>query len=582
MYAAQYGSPYSSSPAVATGSTTYAGALTGTSQYAGSSASTYVSPSYSGGQCTQSYTVAAGGQSYAGGISSQSYSGAMAAQSYSSGQAYSGATGVQSYPGAAATSYTANSGFAAASPYSGTTSFPMQTTQVGMQTTQVGHNAGLSYGASSAFGAGAHLGIAGNSGGPCASSYSTGLGGGVSLGFADGSNIGGSALQNMPKFVFGAGGPPLDFTPTQEVCPYSAACPYSVGQAVDVYSDSQTAWLEARVSAVSADGTVTVKYGNATKAIDKVHWNGYLRPASTNPQAAPVASAPAARRYQVGDAVDVFSNGEGKWVPAKVTAVAPDGTVSIKWGARNQKDIAPQWFEEYLRPSAPTGWERKQPSYADGTIPSNSAGPYSYGETVEVYSRSEGGWVQARVQDVQPDGTVTAKWGPHMKKIQPNDYEGFLRHMPATPEMQKSPSMGASNFPSAQLPPTLPGNGPIGSGFDVVPTIPGGYQHHGGAAVPTESSPTRGFSSAASLPGAGPTESTPTRLAVDAQFVGEVPPTNLGGEVPPTNPSLYNGGDIPPTNFGGSAVPPTNFGAAPVPAANLRYHEVATIPGGYY
>jgi len=292
----------------------------------------------------------------------------------------------------------------------------------------------------------------------------------------------------------------------------------------------------------------------------------------------------------VGDAVDVFSNGEGAWLPAKVVSVAADGTVSVKWGARNQKDIAPSYFEQYLRTSAPTCWDPKQPEYLNGTMPSisagphypdgtirtNSAGPYSLGENVEVYSRSEGGWVQARVQDVQPDGTVTVKWGPHMKKIQPNYYEGFLRHMTATHEMQKSPSMGAlpgnfpsptlpANYPSAQLPPTLPSNGPIGSGFEVLPTIPGGCEHHGGAAV--------GFSSAASLPRAGPTESTPTRLAVDPHFFGEAPPTNLGGDY---------GGEIAAMNFGASAVPPTNFGAAPMPSANLRYHEVATIPGGYY
>ena len=66
------------------------------------------------------------------------------------------------------------------------------------------------------------------------------------------------------------------------------------------------------------------------------------------------------RTYRVGETVDVFSKGEGAWVSARVTAVdAATGTVSVKWGERNQKDIAPAFFDEYLRPSAPADFQPK-------------------------------------------------------------------------------------------------------------------------------------------------------------------------------------------------------------------------------
>merc|ERR1712217_1002203 len=54
---------------------------------------------------------------------------------------------------------------------------------------------------------------------------------------------------------------------------------YTAGQAIQVFSDSQQCWVAATVSAVQADGTVSVKYGNgATKDIGPVFHTKYLRP----------------------------------------------------------------------------------------------------------------------------------------------------------------------------------------------------------------------------------------------------------------------------------------------------------------
>lgn len=366
-----------------------------------------------------------------------------------------------------------------------------------------------------------------------------------------------AAVNNMPQFVFGAGGPPIDDP---------EPCPYSVGQAVEVYSVSESGWVAAKVSAVSPDGAVTVKYGAAQKEMQKTQQEGWLRPAASAAPPLTVAAGPqTGMKYEIGDSVEVFSKSEGGWVPAKVTAVAENGTVSVKWGARNHKDIAPVFFEEYLRPGA-------QVFSKPMTMMFDATSPYKQGELVEVYSRSEGGWVQAEVQDVDSDGTVSVKWGPHMKKIQPQDYEGFLRHIASPP---KPPSMvfaaGGTSFsgvPAATLPPTVPGDY---SEFDqshgasrdnisqsigdsqgfvgvVPPTIPGGYSGMG-MANPAQSS---------AMPPSGSLQNTP----LDNSFTGELPPTNLGGM----------GGMAPPTNFGGDSVG----------SGHVHYNEVPpTIPGGF-
>jgi len=325
-----------------------------------------------------------------------------------------------------------------------------------------------------------------------------------------GGNLGGFSA---PQFVFGAGGPSLSDAASLPMSG-QALCSYAVGQAVEVYSVSEGGWVLATVSAVSPDGTVTASYGTHDKQKDilRAQHESHLRPAAAAapPFALPASPGFALKRYEVGEAVQVFSKGDGAWVAAQVTSIAENGTVSVKWGPRNQKDIAPHFFDEYLRPSAPADFDPR--ARAPATMVSDSTSPFYFDEIVEVYSRSEGGWVQALVQDVAPDGTVTVKWGPHLKKIQPPDYEGFLRHLGASPNRpQGSPtSMGFSSHTTA-LPPTLPGDFSMSSDFGVAPpTIPGGYSGLGGFAI---SSPMQNYTAGGS----------------------EIPPTNFSGVAPPTN-----------------------------------------------
>lgn len=570
------------------GTTQYSGAtaggISGATQYVGSNAASYVTPSYTGATVASTPSYAAATPGYA---TSSAYTGATSyantgAVSYGAGNATYGA-GTTSYAagntsyGAGATSYGtgvsygagstsygtgmalgANGGVSYGGLASGTTSYATGDTgafsgggmgagassyPLGTAAATPGYSTSSGFAANSGALGGAALGFGGNSAGGALGFG--GNSGGAALGFGGNSGAAASGLGgfNCAKFVFGADGPALE-EPTAPAAPaYSepSTCAYSVGQAVEVYSDTQTTWLPAKVTAVSADGIVNVKYGNAQKNIPTEMHTRYLRAAGPSPL--PAMPTHTGRTYRVGETVDVFSKGEGAWVSARVTAVdVATGTVSVKWGERNQKDIAPAFFDEYLRPSAPADFQPKPKppmTVAGGGL--SDPDPYRVGETVEVYSRSNGGWVEALVQDVSLEGTVTVKWGPHMKKVEPANYADFLRHIVAP---YPPPSMDLSGAPTClgQLEPAAD------HGFNAPPTIPGGYS---GSGMGMSSSPA----------GPAPLESTQSVVCPNQSGFDEIPPTNLGG-----------------------MAPPTNFGGAPVASGgNLRYHDVpATIPGGYY
>lgn len=526
------------------------GGFSGAAQYAGSSAATYVRSVNTGasGGLAQSYggASAAFAPSYASG--NPGY-----ANTYASTSSYAAQNGEASYE-----SYDMGSTYVAEATYSGAASYAAPNGPLS-------YNMGPTYGAETTYSGSASAAASYPFAGTGTAAYSSvsapspdfmqrqapapgaavqnaampgyaaslydcsafPMGAGIGLG----GNLGGFSA---PQFVFGVGGPSL---PTAASLPLSgqALCPYSVGQSVEVYSVSEGGWVLATVSAVSTDGTVTASYGTNDKQKDilKAQHESHLRPAA----AALTFALPAqtGKRYEAGESVQVFSKGDAAWVPAKVTSVAENGTVSVKWGPRNQKDIAPHFFDEYLRPSAPADFDPR--ARAPATMVSDSTSPFYFDEIVEVYSRSEGGWVQALVQDVAPDGTVTVKWGPHLKKIQPPDYEGFLRHLDASPNRpQGSPtSLGFSSHTTA-LPPTLPGDFSMSSDFGVAPpTIPGGYSGMGGFAI---SSPMQNYSAGAS----------------------EIPPTNFSGVAPPTN---YGGPSAGSDNL--------HYHGVPAPAQGSRY-----------
>lgn len=379
-------------------------------------------------------------------------------------------------------------------------------------------------------------------------------------------SFGGNAgLMNTPNFVFGVGGPSIQQPPDSpnRHSPQREVATYSVGDSVELFSVSQDKWLQAKIIDAKPDGTLLCQYGQHQKEIYKCHYEQYLRPVAA-PQVAPSAG----RRYYVGEDVDVFSKGEGGWVPAKVTDVADDGTVSVKWG-RAQKDIKPCFLEEFLRHSAPAGLERKAreepPQMVQPTTmmsgPPPSGCPYQVGQPVEVWTSSGGGWIEATVHDVAPDGLVTVKWGVHMKRIPRHDYEGYLRPMASNIVTEHEALRGMANVPTAlaQVPSgQLPSRdwmsqGVPGSGV-IPPTIPGGYSGTGGV---LESSPTM----------AHPDQSS---------FNYQAPPTAFGGMTSSMR-SMPS-----PSQADAFATAPTNLGTTGGPMASLRYHDVPpTIPGGY-
>lgn len=81
--------------------------------------------------------------------------------------------------------------------------------------------------------------------------------------------------------------------------------------------------------------------------------------------------------------------------------------------------------------------------------------PFSVGQPIEVYSKSGGGWVQAKVHSLAPDGTVTVTWGPNMKKIQPHDYQEWLRPVVQVKacNADADPSRGPSHTPGRSVEP---------------------------------------------------------------------------------------------------------------------------------
>lgn len=111
----------------------------------------------------------------------------------------------------------------------------------------------------------------------------------------------------------------------------------------------------------------------------------------------------------MGQSVECYRQSEGKWVPAQVIAVAPDGTVSVKYNNGQTKDIGRQYYSEFLRPSRQRADGHGHGHHKHGRHPPASS-RYSPGQKVEAYSRTQGAWVPAYVEEVRPDGTALVKY----------------------------------------------------------------------------------------------------------------------------------------------------------------------------
>lgn len=206
------------------------------------------------------------------------------------------------------------------------------------------------------------------------------------------------------------------------------------------------------------------------------------------------------RNYSVGEMVDVFSKSENTWVVAKVIAVSPEGTVTVKYGS-NQKDIQREFYAEYLRPAAkniesphrgapPSSPMHQPPMTMASAPPPMPGGPggFSIGQAVECYSKSENTWVPAKVTDVDPNGAVTVKYGQFQKTIYPRDFREYLRPAAAGLRTEEYPSPVTAFAPGLGLGPG-PAPGPPRAAFDVPPTAFPGMDPRGGMQAPPTAFP---------------------------------------------------------------------------------------------
>jgi len=101
---------------------------------------------------------------------------------------------------------------------------------------------------------------------------------------------------------------------TAKPTPGSSSSKYAVGEVVEYFSASTKNWITGKVLQVNADGTYSLDVKPNASA-DKIRkYTG---------------SATSSSAFAVGEMVDYFSGGQGKWIPAKVLKVLPNGTYDL-------------------------------------------------------------------------------------------------------------------------------------------------------------------------------------------------------------------------------------------------------------
>eukprot|EP00931_Biecheleriopsis_adriatica_P024396 TRINITY_DN15211_c0_g5_i1.p1 TRINITY_DN15211_c0_g5~~TRINITY_DN15211_c0_g5_i1.p1 ORF type:complete len:1317 (+),score=357.26 TRINITY_DN15211_c0_g5_i1:128-4078(+) len=147
---------------------------------------------------------------------------------------------------------------------------------------------------------------------------------------------------------------------------------YREGDMVEYKSSTAGSWIPAKVVRAKADGSYDLDCKPDVPA-DRIR------------KAAGVSGT---AMYSVGDAVEYFSASQGKWIPAKVLFVKPDGRYNL--------DCKPDVSAENIRrTSGPLGSQ---------TPASAGSAAFAEGEQVEYFSLSQGKWIPAKVLLVKADG----------------------------------------------------------------------------------------------------------------------------------------------------------------------------------
>mmetsp|Transcript_27447 Transcript_27447/g.44052 ORF Transcript_27447/g.44052 Transcript_27447/m.44052 type:complete len:1541 (-) Transcript_27447:208-4830(-) len=97
---------------------------------------------------------------------------------------------------------------------------------------------------------------------------------------------------------------------------------YVPGQAVQVYSKTSGAWVDAFITEMCPDGCIKVRYGSLQKLIP-----AELQPTTLRQKASSSTNA----QFWIGQAVQVYSKSSNAWVTAVVREVFQDGSIHVQY-----------------------------------------------------------------------------------------------------------------------------------------------------------------------------------------------------------------------------------------------------------
>lgn len=135
-----------------------------------------------------------------------------------------------------------------------------------------------------------------------------------------------------------------------------------------------------------------------------------------------------ARKYKVGDDIEVWSNSHERWSKGTIEKVEP-GKVHAKYYSPDGAAMIKQMPEthEHLR-----HYEAPAPARAASkqAAPAAPTGVYKAGENIEIWSQSQNAWCRGHILKLEGD-LVNVKYtspdGQTMTKLMPNGHE-YLRH----------------------------------------------------------------------------------------------------------------------------------------------------------
>ena len=182
-----------------------------------------------------------------------------------------------------------------------------------------------------------------------------------------------------------------------------ATCPqFSKGETVEVWSNSNNAWMSGHVSEVYPSGvTINGNYHPPGTLVASFQTPNGMSQKMVPPDSIPssirkVATCP---QFSKGETVEVWSNSNNAWMSSHVSEVYPSG-VTINGNYHPPGTLVASF-------QTPNGMSQKMvpPDSIPSSIRKVATCPqFSKGETVEVWSNSNNAWMSGHVSEVYPTG----------------------------------------------------------------------------------------------------------------------------------------------------------------------------------